>query len=252
MPEPDTNGMNDPAQMIAIEVAKQIPVKDVYDDAAKRGVYELGGLVEDLAKTLRLVLFPVQFTAAYQDRLQAFINDAIRRVPEQRRIAPPPQILGPVLEGVRYEPADTPIADMFSNLLSASCDEERVEHAHPAFPTLIRQLSSDEALLLREIWRADQPLVRVTIADWVDRRFENFRAEHDNMPRSALAFPQNFDFYGLHLYALGISAFHRTNDEAIMDTDERTQTGTRIWEELRLTELGVKLMTAVDPKGADR
>jgi hypothetical protein len=84
-------------------VAKQLPVKDIYKDAIAPAATQTGELAEDLIKALRLALAPVQFLAALQDRYRSFLKNSVARVPVQRRIDPPPQILGPVLEGVRYD-----------------------------------------------------------------------------------------------------------------------------------------------------
>src|SRR5215467_6852774 len=132
----------------AKELAKQLPVKAMYEDAVSPGAKQLGQFGEDLAKVLQLALAPVQALAAVQDRYRHFVDTSIRRIPSERRIAPPPQILGPVIEGVRYEPEGTPIYEMYSNLLSSSMDAERVDKAHPAYPIIIRQLSADEAKVL--------------------------------------------------------------------------------------------------------
>ena len=99
-------------------------------------------------KVLRLALAPVQFVAALQDRYAGFLDRSLRQVPEDRRITAPQQILGPVLEAIRYEPESTPIDEMLSQLLSGSMDRERVDSAHPAFVEIIKQLSSDEAVLV--------------------------------------------------------------------------------------------------------
>ena len=49
----------------------------------------------------------------------------------------------------RYEPNDTSVSDMFAELLSRAFDRDRIGEAHPAFPKIISQLSSDEADLLK-------------------------------------------------------------------------------------------------------
>jgi hypothetical protein len=59
-----------------------------YRDLVSRPAKEAGKLGEDIAKAARLVLFPIQFAAAFQDRLEGYINRAIRKVPEPRLIAP--------------------------------------------------------------------------------------------------------------------------------------------------------------------
>src|SRR5260370_11638246 len=135
----------------AKEVARQLPVKAIYEDAAAPAAKQAGQLFEDLLKALQLALAPVQLLGALQDRFRSFIDTAVRRVPEADRISPAPQIIGPVLEGIRYEPEGTPIDQMFSELLSRSMDRTRVNEAHPAYPIIIKQLSSDEAKILNHL-----------------------------------------------------------------------------------------------------
>jgi hypothetical protein len=123
---------------LAEELAKQLPVKQMYKDAGAPAAKQVGQLAADVVKVVQLACAPIQYLGALQDRYRKFLDTSVRRVPEHRRITPPPQILGPVLEGIRYEPADTPIDQMFSELLSRSMDSERINEAHPAYPILIR------------------------------------------------------------------------------------------------------------------
>ncbi len=58
----------------AREIAKQLPVKEVYSDLAQPGAKQAGQLVEDLVKVLQLALFPVQALAAVQDRYRNFVE----------------------------------------------------------------------------------------------------------------------------------------------------------------------------------
>jgi hypothetical protein len=105
-----------PEDEFAKELAKQLPIKQIYKDAASPAAKQLGQIGEDILKALQLALgAPVQYLAAVQDRYRRFLDRSIRRVSEQHRISPAPQILGPVLEGIRYEPEDTPIDELFSN-----------------------------------------------------------------------------------------------------------------------------------------
>jgi hypothetical protein len=138
----------DPTTAFAEELAKQLPVKAVYRDAVKPAAKQAGQLAQDLVKTIQLALAPLQFAGAYQDRLRGFIDRSVRAVPEADRVSPAPQILGPIVEGIRYEPEGTPLDEMFSKLLSSSMNSVRSGGAHPAYPTIIRQLSSDEAWIL--------------------------------------------------------------------------------------------------------
>lgn len=239
---------------VAKEIAKQLPIKEVYGDLVAPGSKEAGNLVEDIVKTARLALAPLQFTAALQDRYARFLNEAIRRVPDPKLQSPPPQILGPVLEGIRYEPEDTPISDMFSELLSRAFDSAEVSKAHPSYPAVIRQLSSDEALLLRMLWRSRSgpPIKRQFTLDLSTdmKRFSNRVIEVEVSATSVVAFPSNIDFYIDRLHHLGLASLYTDGSEPIHGPDKK-QVGTRQFQTLKLTPMGERFMEAVSPPSVE-
>ncbi|YCI03317.1 DUF4393 domain-containing protein [Ensifer sp. D2-11] len=231
---------------IAVEVAKQIPVKEAYNDAVSPGAKQAGLIVQDIAKTLHLALAPLQLTAALQDRYREFLDRAIRRVPKQRRIAPAPQILGPVIEGIKYEDDETPICEMFSQLLSRSMDRDRVNEAHPAFPILIGQLSPDEAFILRQITEARRrgKTYKKQFRHTFRNGMSNVEAvELDDFPADQLHFPSNIDFYMNHLWSLGLAGIFEWKPQEPTYNGGK-QTGSREFREYRLTDLGRLLASA--------
>jgi hypothetical protein len=78
----------------AKELARQLPVKAIYDDAAAPATKQTGQFFEDVTKAVQLALAPVQYLAAWPDRFRNFLNKSVRQVPEERRISPAPQIMG--------------------------------------------------------------------------------------------------------------------------------------------------------------
>ena len=52
----------------AKELAKQVPVKEVYGDLAAPAARQTGQLLADITKVISLALAPVQYLAAQQDR----------------------------------------------------------------------------------------------------------------------------------------------------------------------------------------
>lgn len=243
--------MTDPATELAKELVKQIPVKEVYSDTLSPAAKVTGSALEDAAKTLHLVLAPLQLTAALQDRFRRFIDRSIRQVPEEQRIAPAPQILGPVLEGIRYETEDTDLDNMFSQLLARASDKSRVSEAHPAYPQIIKQLSSDEAKVLHLLLeQRDAKFSRRQIAKWNSQtaRFYDFEIVEETFPVTHLQYPENLDFYIDHLWSLGLAGLFKSDEKAIYAGGE--QSGTDIMNEYRLTELGSRFMKAVAKKTA--
>ncbi|HEV2548404.1 MAG TPA: DUF4393 domain-containing protein [Stellaceae bacterium] len=243
--------MSDPpedfAHTLAKEIAKQVPVTAVYQDALAKPTKEAGEILTDIVKTLRLALAPIQALAALQDRYRSFIDRSIGRVPEERRIPPAPQILGPVIEAIRYEPAGTPIDEMFSELLSRAIDRSRVNEAHPAYPFLIRQLSPDEAKILARM--SETSYDHVSIADYNPEThlFSRHRVLVDALPLEGLTFPENAPLYMAHLDKLGLAGvYQQGNQEPIFSGEgaERRQTGTRVRSKYLLTEFGRKFVEA--------
>jgi hypothetical protein len=228
--------------IVAKELAAKLPVEKVLSPAAG----ETGLILLNLVKTIHLALAPFQFLAAYQDRLNSFLDTAVRCVPEEKRIPPAPQILGPIIEGIRYEPEGTPIDQMFSRLLSCSMEKGRVEEAHPAYPLIIRQLSADEAKILARLKERSFDHVHTKT---YDARTAIFSVESvievDELPRDGLSFPGNISFYFDHLSQLGLAGIYQIgNQEPIFGEEPRVQTGIRARSRYTLTGFGEKFVKA--------
>ena len=141
-------------QAVPAEVAQE-----AYADLAAPAMQEGGRLVADIAKTIRLALFPFQLASAWQDRLSRYVDKAIRQVPEERRIAPMESILLPVAEKLRFQEEDNPLTKLYVNLLSRAMDGERIGEAHPAFVSVISQMAPDELALIQELPKNDYTLI---------------------------------------------------------------------------------------------
>ncbi|BCF95272.1 Abi-alpha family protein [Paraburkholderia largidicola] len=137
-----------------LDLIKAIPTevaKAAYDDTISPALKETGKIGQDLVKTLRLVLFPLQYAATLQDRLAGHLRKSIERVPEDRRIAPVESLALPIAEQLRFHDDKSVVGNMFVSLLSRAIDRERVGEAHPAFVQIISQLAPDEAALIQQI-----------------------------------------------------------------------------------------------------
>lgn len=233
----------DPTSAFAEELAKQLPVKAIYEDAAKPAAQQIGQILQDLAKTIQLALAPLQFAGAYQDRLRKFIDRAVRAVPEEKQVSPAPQILGPIVEAIRYEPEDTPIDQMFSALLSSAMNSDRQADVHPALPLIIKQLSADEALILREIATAQAPFEIAMRFDIIPGGLTFTSLERSDVPTQQLIFPKNEAMYRDHLERLGLVRYDTVRSMQPINENGR-QIGGRNFLALKLTELGATLMRA--------
>jgi hypothetical protein len=229
----------DPTTEIVKELVGQLPVKEAYRDALSPGMKQTGGLVEDLTKTVRLALFPFQIAAAYQDKFASFLKRSVAEVAEPQRIPPPNQILGPVLEGIRYENDGSLLWEMFSHLLSNSMDEKSAQLAHPAFPALIRQLAPDEALMLKAMSKGPNGAGEITAKLKTDVEkvltINDLRLVDADANPVKLQFHESLELYLFHLNALNL--IQQTADSVELNAEPKSV--------FKLSPLGQHFMRAV-------
>ena len=209
----------DPNGIAALAKAAPEATREAYGDLASGTFKQAGKLGEDIAKLLRLVLFPVQFAAALQDRLVGYIDRAVRQVPECQLTAPIESIVLPIAENLRFQETSNPITDLYINLLSRAMDGERVGEAHPAFIGVISQLAPDEVAFLRELSRREYTLVLRMDDEWhtpTPAQIHEVFGQSDMPPRlieksnsiifkyESLNQPGMFYVFLEHLYHLGL------------------------------------------------
>lgn len=125
-----------------VESAGRI-AEQVYGDAAKGPLQRVGELA---GNAIRILNLPFEYVVKKGERL---IAQSLSKVPEEHRVQAPLALIGPVLDGASYEDDDSLLHEMFVQLLSKGFDARYQGEAHPAFPKIIGQLSSDEARTLR-------------------------------------------------------------------------------------------------------
>lgn len=138
-------------QIINSEVAKR-----TYGDALSPAMKELGGLTQDTLKAIRLFTAPIQLLATYQDRFRAFCERVREKVPEADQCDAPPEITRPVMEAFASTSDDSPLMGMFEELMARAIDKRETKKLSPEFPSLIRNLSPLEALLIVDLHKQEQ------------------------------------------------------------------------------------------------
>ena len=226
-------------------VADSKVVEKAYKDAASPLFQQIGGFGEDLAKTARLLLFPLQITATMQDRLEIFLKNLKDRVPENNQIPIQPEIAGPALEAMQYLLVDNPLWQMFEELLIKSADSEQIANVHPSFTHIIKQLSRDEAYILYKLTQSPFEFVYTMDLDKVQNMFVNRVYEKWTLPNSELFNPQSVWIYYSHLESMSLVTWPVYKREPIKLNG--TQTGIRGFSRMHLTDFGSLFTTACIP-----
>ncbi len=133
------------------ELAKVVPV--VYKDAIQPAAKEIGKSLETVAKAVNLVLAPVSGLVWGGEQLKEFISSEVSKklqnTPEEEIITPKPNVAGPALEALRYTGHEESLRELYANLLAASMDSMTSARAHPAFVDILKQITPDEAKMLK-------------------------------------------------------------------------------------------------------
>lgn len=225
------------------ELAKGLAglLKSFYDDTLSPGAKQLGGIIEDLVKTVRLLSWPLQMGAALQERFRDDLFRALARVPEERRAPPPLKLFADICDGSKFE-TDPVLREMWSQLLSRGCDKERSAEAHPAFAGIIKQLSANEAQLLNTLY-AKGPQARLSYSMAAYERDGRIRIDVELHPQWSSLSDQGT---GLHTSAVHL----RHLDLLDVNSGAGQPVGSRpllecVGQECRITFWGTQFMTAV-------
>lgn len=113
---------------------------------------------------------------------------------------------GPAVEALKFTGHEETLKDMFANLIANSLDSKTVLEAHPSFVDIIKNLSSDEGLILKLFATAQNfPLIDVKLVTIKDR---GFQVLHRNISllgaQSGCKHPQLTSNYLDNLCRLGI------------------------------------------------
>jgi Abortive infection alpha len=147
----DDSTIRDTAEAIK-GVVEAVPI---YQDAVQPAAKEVGTALQTVAKTLHILLAPVSgLVWGYEkikDHVSTKVSKKLESVPPERLKSPEPNVAGPALEALRYTGYQESLRDLYTNLLATSIDSATAHEAHPAFVEIIKQMSPDEALIMRSL-----------------------------------------------------------------------------------------------------
>lgn len=131
-------------------VVEAVPV---YEDALQPAAKQVGKALETVAKTVHIALAPVSVLVWGYEQISEFVStrvaEKLAEVPAERIKTPSPHVAGPALEALRYTGHEEDLRELYAALLATSLDSATAKNAHPAFVDIIRNMTPDEAKLMR-------------------------------------------------------------------------------------------------------
>jgi hypothetical protein len=226
--------------------AKLLPSKTatkIYDDVFSGPFKQIGKLGTDVVKTARLILIPLQYAAAYQDRTEGMFKRIAKRVPEKRRVQAPVEVAGPTMEKMRYVQEGSELWDMYEEVLTKAVDSEQQSKIHPSFSHIIALLSRDEAWILYRLRDGVFNVVDYLDFDRPANKFINRVVEESELPKDELFMPDHVELSYSHLEGLNLAVWPVVKQDAVFAVVGGPQTGIRRQSRMMLTEFG-KLFVA--------
>ena len=128
-------------------------VPELYRDLLQPASRELGKNLLTVARTISIALAPLEGATWGYDKIKEWLAVKLTRklskvLPENIQ-TPPMVIAGPTLFELHFVKDERELKEMSANLLAAAMNSEIANNVHPSFVQILKQLSPDEAKVLK-------------------------------------------------------------------------------------------------------
>lgn len=127
--------------------------KEIYDDALKPAAQETGKTLALIPRTINAALAPLRQWIEYREyniaETKKLLEIKLKNVGAEHIVSPEPYIAVPAIQSISYSMDSQELRDMYANLLARSMTDYDKDKVHPSFVEIIRQLTPDEAKLLK-------------------------------------------------------------------------------------------------------
>ncbi|RDK82783.1 DUF4393 domain-containing protein [Marinirhabdus gelatinilytica] len=131
-------------------LVKAVPV---YQDTIQPAAKEIGESLKIVSKTINMALAPIKALVWGYEKIEDFIttkvSEKLENVPKEKIITPATEIAGPTIEALKYSGHNTELRELYANLLASAMNKDSAHKAHPGYVEIIKNMTSDEALLLQ-------------------------------------------------------------------------------------------------------
>ena len=137
---------------VTAEIAKEI-AKDAYDDVGKPVMKPTGELVSLIPRAIKAALSPLEKWVLQKEynvaETKKLLEEKLQNTPPELIESPEPHIAVPAMQYISYCMDNEELREMYANLLANSMNKVVKDGVHPGFVEIIKQLSPDEAKIIR-------------------------------------------------------------------------------------------------------
>lgn len=124
-----------------------------YDDTLQKPLNSSSGIVTTVLDFFHnTVMYPMQKYNIYaENKLQNYathLQSKAQTIPNQYLVNPRVNILGPTIDGLKYNLDEDYIKEMFTNILISDMDSRKQDKVLPSYIEIVKQLSKEDAKFL--------------------------------------------------------------------------------------------------------
>lgn len=126
------------------------PLAKTVDKAMEKPATTVGNVINGIMLAIfsPLVKYNVRKEVEIENYKQQILIE-VSKIPEEKLVEPPLNIIGPALEASKFYIEDDELKAMFAKLIASSMNEDTAKKAHPSFIEIIKQLSPLDAQNLK-------------------------------------------------------------------------------------------------------
>lgn len=146
---------------MSVNLEAKIDVSDSVNDIVKKTLSEPSKESGKALKTMigffnNTILYPLQKYNLYaESKLIEYsqqLEQRINKIPKEKLVNPSINIIGPTMEGLKYNLDEKHIKEMFLNILSSDINVDKKSLVLPAYIEIIKQISNDDAKFLKTLY----------------------------------------------------------------------------------------------------
>ena len=139
---------------ITVETTKEV-AKEVYSDVGKPVAKPTGELLGLIPRAIKAALAPLEKWILQREynvaETKKLLEEKLQAVPLDLIETPEPHIAIPAMQYISYCMDNEELRNMYANLLANSMNKVVKNGVHPGFVEIIKQLSPDEAKILKHM-----------------------------------------------------------------------------------------------------
>lgn len=196
------------------EAVKTIP--ELYHDGMQPAVQETGKTLALIPKSINAALAGLQQWIAHREynveETKKLLAMKLKKVDADKIVPPEPYIAVPAIQALSYSMNSIDLRNMYANLLATSMNADKKWNVHPSFVEVIKQLSPDEAKLLKSLTKNSYPIIDLRLVspngefDVIVRNYTDVADDICEQPNKIFSYLDNLERlelieipYGLHI-----------------------------------------------------